>query len=443
MTTKPNSRPASAAKASSLLQPTRRQLLAAGAALGGGALASSFVGGRARAADRKTLKVMSWEQFQPGEKDGWNALFDKFNQSQSEYMVDWTGWPAGQYISNVVIQAQAGGIDADVLMAMPDLAAQVIRKFKLAEPLNSIVEELGITPSGGHDFLRQDGKLYGLSAIDVNFALVYNKALFDKAGVTPPTTQDEWVETTAKLTHRPDQFGIALTNNISDGGEWWFQLQNFCLPYDGKWAEGKTPLANSPETVKGMELWKRLYEVGVPQGSAESAIMKLTADGRVAQAWGVNPTVVVLRATNPDIYPDLRSAAPPWPSKRSLDRIHPLIALKSSKNVDGAMAFIKFTMEPDNMAALMEKNLYVIPPYDLAAKSESFKNFLADKPWVTGYQKAKQVSPIDVMGDFAYVDDQFGRIVMQNFQRALQPGGSVKDAMDAAQKQLEALSAKL
>ena len=443
MTTRPNSRPASAAKASSLLKPTRRQLLAGGAALGGSALALSFIGRRAWAADRKTLKVMSWEQFQPGEKDGWNALFDKFNQSQSEYMVDWTGWPAGQYISNVVIQAQAGGIDADVLMAMPDLAAQVIRKFKLAEPLDLIVEELGITPSGGHDFLRQDGKLYGLSAIDVNFALVYNKALFEKAGVQPPTSQDEWVATTAKLTHRPDQFGIALTNNISDGGEWWFQLQNFCLPYDGKWAEGKTPLANSPETVKGMELWKALYEAGVPQGTAESAIMKLTADGRVAQAWGVNPTVVVLRATNPAIYPDLRSAAPPWPSKRSLDRIHPLIALKSSKNIDGAMAFIKFTMEPDNMAALMEKNLYVIPPYDLAAKSESFKNFLADKPWVTGYQEAKQVSPIDVMGDFAYVDDQFGRIVMQNFQRALQPDGSVKEAMDAAQKQLEALSAKL
>ncbi len=171
--------------------------------------------------------------------------------------------------------------------------------------------------------------------------------------------------------------------------------------------------------------------------------MKLTADGRVAQAWGVNPTVVVLRATNPAIYPDLLSAAPPWPSKRSLDRIHPLIALKSSKNLDGAMDFIQFVMQPDNMAALMEQNLYVIPPYDLAAKSEAFRSFLADKPWVSGFQEAKQVSPIDVMGDFAYVDDQFGRIVMQNMQRALQPGGTVKQAMDAAQVQLEALAARI
>jgi ABC-type glycerol-3-phosphate transport system substrate-binding protein len=422
---------------------SRRGFMAGAAALGAAAAVPTTVR-RGFAQDRVTLKVMSWEQFQPGEKDGWNALFDKFNQSQSKYKVEWTGWPVAQYAANVVIQAQAGGIDADVLMGLPDLAAQMIRKFKVVEPLDPIVADLGITPSGGHEFLKQDGKLYGLSAIDVNFALVYNKKLLGDAGLKPPTTADEWVEATGKLTKRPDQFGIALINTIADGGEWWFQLQNFCLPFDGKWAEGKTPLANSPETVKGMELWKQLYDAGAPQGTAMGAIMKLAADGRIAQAFGVNPTVVVLRATNPEIYPNLLSAAPPWASKRSLDRIHPLMALSTSKNVDGAMEFIKFAMTPEVMADLMETNLYVIPPYDLAAKSDKFKNFLADKPWVTGYNEAKQVSPIDVMGDFAFVDDQFGRIIMQNFQSALQPGGrSVKEAMDAAQRQLEALAARI
>ena len=267
-------------------------------------------------------------------------------------------------------------------------------------------------------------------------------SLFEKAGAKPATTPEEWIETTAKLTKRPDQFGIALTNVIADSGEWWFQLQNFCLPFDGKWAEGKTPLANSPEVVKGLELWKSLYEAGVPQGTAQSAIMKLAADGRVAQAFGVNPTLVVLRATNPDIYPDLLSAAPPWASRRSLDRIHPLIALKG-KNSEGAKEFIQFVMTPDVMADLMITNLYVMPPYDLAAKSEKFRAFLADKPWVTGFNEAKQVSPIDVMGDFAFADDQFGRIIMQNFQSALRPGGSVKTAMDGAQRQLEALATRL
>ena len=74
---------------------------------------------------------------------------------------------------------------------------------------------------------------------------------------------------------------------------------------------------------------------------------------------------------------------------------------------------------------------------------ERLKAFLADKPWITGFNEAKQVSPIDVMGDFAFVDDQFGRIIMQNFQSALRPGGSVKAAMDGAQKQLEALAKRV
>ena len=65
---------------------------------GGGLVTAPLLGRRAFGADRKTLKVMSWELFQPCEKDGWNALFDKFNQSQSQYAVEWTGWPAGPYL---------------------------------------------------------------------------------------------------------------------------------------------------------------------------------------------------------------------------------------------------------------------------------------------------------------------------------------------------------
>src|SRR5262249_44753469 len=114
----------------------------AGAAVVGAAAAMPLTVRRSFAQDRVTLKVMSWEQFQPGEKDGWNALFDKFNQSQSKYKVEWTGWPVAQYAANVVIQAQAGGIDADVLMGLPDLAAQMIRKYKVVEPLDPIVKDL-------------------------------------------------------------------------------------------------------------------------------------------------------------------------------------------------------------------------------------------------------------------------------------------------------------
>jgi hypothetical protein len=47
------------------------------------------------------------------------------------------------------------------------------------------------------------------------------------------------------------------------------------------------------------------------------------------------------------------------------------------------------------------------------------------------------------MGDFSSIDDQFGRIVVQNMQRVLGGGTSVEQAMAGAQQQLEALAARI
>ncbi len=64
-------------------------------------------------------------------------------------------------------------------------------------------------------------------------------------------------------------------------------------------------------------------------------------------------------------------------------------------------------------------------------------------PWISGFLAAKQVSPVDVMGDFSSIDDQFGRIVVQNMQRALGGGMSIEQAMAAAQQQLAGLAAHI
>ncbi len=424
------------------LEPTRRELLAGAAAL---TAASALAVPKASAAGPAQIKLMSWEQFQPGEKDGWNDLVRKFNASQSTLEVVWTGWPFNLFVQNVVTQAHAGGIDADVLMAPPDLAAQLVRKFDMAAPLDPIVDELGIRPTAGHSFLRKDGKLYGLSTIDMRFGLVYNRMLFEKAGLTAaPQTPEEWVSASAKLTRRPDQFGLYIPNTAEQTEWWWSTMQNFVLPFGGTWADGKKPLATSEPVVKGLQLWKDLYEAGLPKGTSGAAYLKLAAAERVAQTFDVIAFMIVLKSLSEKAYADSTSAPPPWTNKKALDRIHPLMVLNTSKHVEGAMAFVKFVMQPDNMATLMQKNLYIIPPYDdLPEKSASFRAYSASMPWAQGFLAADPVSPVDVMGDFAYVDDQFGRIVVQNLQRTLNSGMPVAEAMAAAQTQLETLSARI
>ena len=123
---------------------------------------------------------MSWFQYEPGRHEAWNTMIAKFNKSQTKYKVVWTGWPANQFEDHVNTQVQAGGIDADVITLIPDLAARLVQQGGVLEPINSIVKKVGVHPSASHNYIRKDGNLYGISIVEVAFGLLYNKALLDE-----------------------------------------------------------------------------------------------------------------------------------------------------------------------------------------------------------------------------------------------------------------------
>jgi hypothetical protein len=60
-----------------------------------------------------------------------------------------------------------------------------------------------------------------------------------------------------------------------------------------------------------------------------------------------------------------------------------------------------------------------------------------------GYDGVKYVTPFDVVGDFVYNFNEFGQIVITNFASVLTAGKSVEEAMATAQKQAEALAARI
>ncbi|MDX6620762.1 MAG: multiple sugar transport system substrate-binding protein, partial [Gaiellales bacterium] len=175
-----------------------------------------------------TLKLMSWFQYEPGRHEAWNTMMAKFNKSQSTYKVVWTGWPANQYEDHVNTQVQAGGIDADVMTLIPDLAARLVKQGGVLEPINSIVKKVGVHPSASHNYIRKGGNLYGISIVEVAFGLLYNKALLAKAGIKRPATDpQEWLAQTVKLTHKPNQFGLYSPNTMAEQFSFWFTLQDW------------------------------------------------------------------------------------------------------------------------------------------------------------------------------------------------------------------------
>lgn len=116
--------------------------------------------------------------------------------------------------------------------------------------------------------MRQDGHIYGLDMVTVAFGILYNADRYAAANITPAKTPEEWIAVSEELTNRDaQQYGFWSPHLVNEASDFWFTLEEWCMPYDGVWAEGKTPMLTSEPIIKGLKLFKQMYDVAFPQGA--------------------------------------------------------------------------------------------------------------------------------------------------------------------------------
>jgi len=387
------------------------------------------------------LKLLSWFWWEAGRSTAWRNAIDRFHQSQPDIRIVESGWNFDDFTNRVVIQLQSGRIDGDMIQTTPDLVLRLLKAGQL-EPIESVLDTAGVTNlSSAHDFIRANGHLYGLDTVSVAFGNLYNSSLYASAGIdTPAQTIPDWVDQVGRLTNRDaGQYGIYSPHLISEAEGFWFRLQEWALPYDGTWAVGKTPMVTTEPIVNGLKLFKTMYDIGMPQGMDGATAVKAFSDGQIASQLAESAVVNVYKTNNPAVYQDLRSVPPPWPSRKSLVRIHPLTVNAQSPNKEAAKQFLSFLYRPENYRQLLEGALDVIPAYPEGMSA----NYVATLPWVSGYQAVNALSPTVLLGDFIYNNQEFGQIVITHFQDSLVNNVPVEETMAAAQVELEALSQRL
>src|SRR3984957_15854053 len=87
------------------------------------------------------LTLMSWEPFEPTETKAWHKVVSAFTVKNPSIEVKWVGWPFANYDQNVIAQAQAGHVDADVVMCPPELGSTLIMDYNLCEPIGDIAKK--------------------------------------------------------------------------------------------------------------------------------------------------------------------------------------------------------------------------------------------------------------------------------------------------------------
>jgi ABC-type glycerol-3-phosphate transport system substrate-binding protein len=390
---------------------------------------------------KQTVRYLSW-WFEEGNRGKtWLAFIKEFNESQSEIEVKAENTPFDAYTTKTIVGAQSGKLDGDIVMATPELAPRLIKADLLA-PLDDVLTRNNIKDlSSAHDALRKDGKLYGLDMVTVAFGILYNSKRYEEAKITPAKTPDEWIAVSKALTNRDkQQYGFFATHLVNEPSDFWFQLEEWCMPYEGVWAKGKTPLLTSDPIIKGLKLFKQMYDNAMPQGADTPTGQRLFKSGAVAQGLFVSAAVGAFKPDAPDLYPLLASAPIPWASNKSIARIHPMMINAASPVKDAAMEFVSYMYKPDNYRRMVEGCEDVI----FAQPSAARKEYLDKLHWLKpGYDGVSYVTPFDVVGDFVYNFNEFGQIVITNFANVLNAGKTVEEAMAAAQKEAEALAQRI
>ncbi len=387
-----------------------------------------------------TLKYVTWFWNEPGRQDAWRALVEKFHSEQDEIKIEEAGWPFNDFTNNIIIQLQAGKLEGDLIQTTPDLVLRLL-KAGVLEPLGSVLTENKITTlSSAHDYITVDGQPMGLDVVTVVFGLLYNKAIFEANEITKlPTTTDEWLAVSKQLTQRPNKFGMFSPHILAEPESFWFTLQEWASPFDGVWAEGKNPLLTSEPIMKAVQLFKEFYDATFPQGSDDSTATRQWGSKQIAQQLIVSAAVNSYKTVAPEIYPDIRSMSLPWASKRSIARIHPITVNNTGKNKEAALTFVTWLYKPENYRLLLQKQLDVIPSYDVGELDAYFK----DLPWLEGYKDIKPITPPEMVGDFIFNNQEFGQIVINRVQEVLTANRPVEDAMKDAQTEAEDLAGRL
>ena len=148
-----------------------------------------------------------------------------------------------------------------------------------------------------------DGKQYGIPFYAGNRVVIYNKPLFQAAGVAPPQTRDQWLDITRKLNSGGNQ-GIYLP------GQSWSVLSGFVWDEGGELAvrdgtRWKGALS-SPQALAGIGFYKQLQALGnapkdMDEAESSDTAARAFAKGDVAQLIAFPYVADVATKANPEL----------------------------------------------------------------------------------------------------------------------------------------------
>lgn len=289
-----------------------------------------------------------------------NELAAAFNASQAEYVVE-PRYVGAYAEAQTRLIAAFGSEDEPVLFQAEIGFFPRLVGDGAVQDLSPLMETLD--PEFVSDFLPGlwdygvlDGRRFGLPWNMSTPVLYYNVDALRRAGLEPPTTWPEFVAAAEALTSRRAQ-GIVFV-----GDSWLFEM--IVLSLGGRLADADgNPTLDSPEAIQALTLLDDLERAG--------ALAFFGADETTPAILGFVRTRSLMAFASISNWPDVSRFSVAFeltagPVPLSEGGAVPLGGAQlvvmggaSDAERDGAFAFWRFLMEPDNLASWIEASYYI------------------------------------------------------------------------------------
>lgn len=244
---------------------THSRKLAGVALVGAAALALTACGAGGGDSDGDgggPVTVSVWHGFTEADGAVVQEIADEFNDSQDDYKVEIEVNP-WNVITDKLLPAVSSGNGPDVVVQGVDAGQGYVEQgvFQSMQGFYDDPEnETDTYYEHVVDYSVFDGETYAAPMGYAPFAVWYNKAMFDAAGVTEmPATEDEWIDLAEQLTvdengdGTPEIYGLSLADKSTTFLPTWLEAGGGEVYEDGE------VTLDTPENVDTLQWWRDAY----------------------------------------------------------------------------------------------------------------------------------------------------------------------------------------
>jgi len=363
-----------------------------------------------------------------------NGVIDGFEAQHPGVTVNWIDLPDGGFPDRFFASIAAGQAPDVVNLNTPRMLQAVAEGALVNLSEEATPEQLSIYFENLLESSSYGGDIYAFPWYQAPTVLMYNKAIFEQAGLdpeAPPETWEEVFEYARQIREATMLEGIAPLPFPEN----WLPLNGVSILSD----DLTEPTFNTPEGVAALQTYVDLVENGtVSRDAVNFDYQKAIGDfagGQVAMLVTGPQFLRTVQEDGPDVYANLGIAPyPEAPNSIIPNAIQNMVVPAASDNIPLAIELANWVTNDENQLAFSQ--LVSIFPSTKEAAADPF--FCSDEESLEGRARCIQSQSIERSADISIPDDV--RLEMtRTFQSAMLGVETAEEALAGAETRIQGM----